>query len=559
MPSFLSSAHRPGRLSILVYIFLYLLPLGARPLFIPDETRYAEIPREMIAGGDWIVPHINGVRYFEKPVLGYWVSAVSLLVVGENNFGVRLPSALATGFTALLLLLLGDRRGKSDPPPLRFAPFVLLTALGVVGVGTFAVLDSLFSFFLTATLISFFLATEEKAGSGRERLRLGVAGLAAGCAFLTKGFLAFAVPTLTAAPYLALTRRWRDCFRMLPLPLAAALVLALPWSLLIHGREPDFWNYFFFHEHLHRFLSDSAQHREPFWYFSAVLPPMLLPWTFMVPAVLPGLLRYRAAPQSPEKRLMLYSLCWLFFPFFFFSASNGKLLTYILPCFPATAILLSLGLSASLWDGGKTRLFNTGLRALLFFFVLLIAGLLLVQVAAVGPFRPFIRSWKWLLLINGLIVAVLICIAALRCRDIHHGIVLCGLAPAALLFITNFTLPKPTLDVKAPGLLLSRHKTALARAGTILSGEETARSVPWYAKRDDILLIERGGELDYGLRYADEAGRLLSPQAAGQLISRQQGRVVLIAEYEEYDRWRHHLPLPTTVDSMGKFLFLSYH
>ena len=110
---------------LLSFFFLaYLLPLGVRELLVPDETRYAEIPREMIAGGDWLVPHLNGLRYFEKPPLGYWVHAGALLLFGENNFAVRLPSALAAGLSALVITLLVSRvcrnKAKEDRFPLHF-------------------------------------------------------------------------------------------------------------------------------------------------------------------------------------------------------------------------------------------------------------------------------------------------------------------------------------------------------------------------------------------------------------------------------------------------------
>ena len=87
---------------ILVYLVVYILPLDLRPLMIPDETRYAEIPREMLKSGDWIVPRLNGLRYFEKPPMGYWLNAMSISLFGENGFAVRLSSALAAGLTALL-------------------------------------------------------------------------------------------------------------------------------------------------------------------------------------------------------------------------------------------------------------------------------------------------------------------------------------------------------------------------------------------------------------------------------------------------------------------------
>ena len=113
------------------YLFAYLLPLGARDLFVPDETRYAEVPREMIASGDWAVPHLNGLRYFENPALGYWVHAASQLLFGENDFAVRLPSALSVGLSALLVFFLVQRgRGRREKrkrlhrlqPPWSFSP-----------------------------------------------------------------------------------------------------------------------------------------------------------------------------------------------------------------------------------------------------------------------------------------------------------------------------------------------------------------------------------------------------------------------------------------------------
>ena len=101
-------------LLLIFFLFSYILPLGTRDLFVPDETRYGEIAREMIAGGDWVVPHLNGVRYFEKPVLGYWVHALSILLFGENNFAVRFPSALAVGLSALFIFLAVRRKRPHD-------------------------------------------------------------------------------------------------------------------------------------------------------------------------------------------------------------------------------------------------------------------------------------------------------------------------------------------------------------------------------------------------------------------------------------------------------------
>ena len=114
------SLSREKFLILFIFLIAYLLPLGARALTVPDETRYAEIPREMIATGDWMVPHLNGVRYFEKPVMGYWIHAISILIFGENNFAVRFPSALSAGLSAMLIFwLIGRSAGEKGHPQLQ--------------------------------------------------------------------------------------------------------------------------------------------------------------------------------------------------------------------------------------------------------------------------------------------------------------------------------------------------------------------------------------------------------------------------------------------------------
>ncbi len=340
----MSSTRRYGLLVLLLIAALYIVPLGARPMFVPDESRYAEVPREMIASGDWVSPHLNGLRYFEKPVLGYWAIAGSIMVFGENNFAIRLPSALSVALTALFILGIAAGGAKNDETIAPLAALIFLTSLEVYAVGTFCVLDNLLCFFLTGTMVSFYRASAAEPGSRQEKKYLMFSGIFCGLAFLTKGFLAFAVPVLAIVPFLLSQRRFADIFRMTWLPLLTALLVALPWSVLIHLREPQFWHYFFWNEHVHRFLADNAQHKKPFWYFFLSAPPMFLPWIFLVPAAVTGFFSTTAAArtkQNPISPLITFCICWFVFPFLFFSASNGKLLTYILPCFPPFAILMS--------------------------------------------------------------------------------------------------------------------------------------------------------------------------------------------------------------------------
>jgi len=130
---------------LLLYVLIYLVPLGLRPLMIPDEVRYAEIPREMIQSGNWVVPHLNGLRYFEKPVLGYWLVAGSMQLFGENAFAVRLPGALSAGLSALAIFLLLAGSGRTRKTALS-AAMIYLTLFGVFLMGSYNILITVLVF-----------------------------------------------------------------------------------------------------------------------------------------------------------------------------------------------------------------------------------------------------------------------------------------------------------------------------------------------------------------------------------------------------------------------------
>ena len=536
------------------FLLAYILPLGVCDLVVPDETRYGEIPREMIASGEWISPHLNGLRYFEKPVLGYWVHAGSLLMFGENNFAVRLPSALSVGLSALLIYVLVWRTSRREDEdggfPAILATLVFLSCFEVFGVGNTAVLDSLFSFFLTATITAFYFATESPPGSGQKKGYLFLAGLSCGLSFLTKGFLGFAVPVLAVAPYLVWQRRYADLLRMSWLPILTAILVSLPWSIAIHLREPDFWRFFFWNEHIRRFMADNAQHKESFWFFFLTAPGMFIPWVFMVPAAVPGI-KTRLFEQGAAGRLLKFCLCWLVLPFLFFSFSNGKLLTYILPCFPPFAILIAFGLLHVLKKDTRSRLFQGGIVVNTILFSLILVAFLYVQLFGFNGFRPYSQAWKAVMVVNGLAYFVLFLVWAFRSRTTVSKTLLLGLSPLLLFFVVHFTIPDLTREVKSPGPILEQYAQGIDSKDIVISDENSIRAVGWYLKRNDVYLLGGTGELDYGMKYKDAAGRLLDMQTAVDLIQNNRGRTVLIARVKHIARWRDQLPQPVFQDQSG--------
>ncbi|MFA7230166.1 MAG: phospholipid carrier-dependent glycosyltransferase, partial [Victivallaceae bacterium] len=207
---------------IALFIVIYILPLGVRPMIAPDEYRYAEIPREMLLSNDWVVPRLAGVRYFEKPVMGYWLNAISIMLFGENGFAVRLPSALATGLAAFFIWWLVRAKSREDEPAL-LAAALFLTFGMVFGIGTFAVLDAPTAMFITGALVFFFLADMEKKFNWKKVALLALFGVFCGLAFMTKGFIAFAVPAVVIAPYMIWEKRWKELLILPWIPIVAAV------------------------------------------------------------------------------------------------------------------------------------------------------------------------------------------------------------------------------------------------------------------------------------------------------------------------------------------------
>lgn len=494
-----------------IYLLVYILPLGVRPLVIPDETRYAEIPREMIQSGDWTAPHLNGLRYFEKPPLGYWLNAVSMSMFGENAFAVRLPTALSAGASAFLVWLLwGYAREENDDAVT--APMLFLGMCAVLFIGTFATLDTLFCLFLTAGVVFFYIAAKQDVSKHKQRLWLLVCGAMFGLAFLTKGFLAFVIPGMVLLPWLI----WEKHYHLIIRALWAAgscLLTILPWALAIHFQESDFWRYFIWEEHLRRFMADNAQHTAPVYYYLISFPLLSFPWVGFIPAVISGL---RKRPNNTSLSRLL--LLWIVLPFLFFSVSKGKLATYILPCFAPLAVLFAVGLSNYL-KSGASRLFRYG--ALLNMFILLLLLLAFVTWGWSGRANDLFyaagENFQKVLLPILLMLSLIFTSLSFFARDSVKKIAAITVSIIPLFCILNFALPEAVVQNKAPVAFLQQMRHRLSTNDILITDGSIVRAVNWAFKRDDVYMLSTN-ELKYGLSYAKSRNRLLDRQTFAELI-----------------------------------------
>lgn len=547
----------PGLLVVALFLLLYVLPLGYRSMHIPDETRYAEIPREMIVSGDWVVPHLNGLVYFEKPVMGYWLNALSMQVLGQNSFAVRLPSALASALAALAVFLLIRRSGGGTRAGLAGA-LGFLTSFEVFAVGVFAVLDSVFAACVTVCLASAFFALQSE-DSRRRRGWLILAGGASGAAFLVKGFLGFAIPALVVIPFLLWQGRLRDGIRMVAIPVAVALVVVLPWAVAVGVRDFDFWRYFLWTEHLERFMSATGQqqHPRPLWFFVPVILLGFIPWTFLLPAAIRGL-----GWDGLRRPVVRFCICWLVFPFLLLSMSKGKLATYILPCYAPLAVLLATGVLEYL-DSGRRRAFSRGAIVSAVFAGMLGLCLLVCQAAGFG-FRPYggSETWKWVVGISSLAFWVALALGAARANGAWRQVALYGLSPVALMFCAHFILPDSEKKNRViPRELIASHAGGINADTVLIADADEAPAVCWFLKRNDIFVVEDRGELSYGLMRSASRDRFVPMDRLGEFIRRHTaaGReVVLIEEEADYRRWRCDLPSPREEDAREGFVFVAF-
>ena len=511
----------------------YLLPLGTHGLWIPDETRYAQISQNMLLSGNWVSPHFMDVRYFEKPVAGYWMIAIGQALFGQNLFGVRFASALSTALSVLLCYLIARRMWNE--PRKSFACALLYMSLTVIaGQAGYANLDPQFTFWVNLSLVALWFAVDSTS-RGQRLIAWAVLGLACGMGFMTKGFLAWLLPVLIALPWMLWQKRWRELLVYGPVAIVVAVVVSLPWALAVHAQEPDYWRFFFWHEHIRRFAGEDAQHDAPWWYYLPLLVGFSLPWVALLPPAL------KQAWQTRRQTNIAFLLLWLWMPLIFFSLSKGKLPAYILPCLLPLALLLGHTLADRLkLEQGRIL----GINGILNLALGVIALLALVYLQLKKPLYDHELHNLVLVFIGliGWIMANLLqAFRPLQCwgAPAFGSLLLIGLLPAGL--------PNSVVANKTPDQFILDHAQELGQSARLLSNDLGAASaLAWRTKRPDVSFYNTVGELKYGLAYPDSLKQRVNSDQIQQwmLEARQQGSVGVVMRVKGDDELHELEQLP---------------
>jgi 4-amino-4-deoxy-L-arabinose transferase-like glycosyltransferase len=325
-----ASSQRPRSLPLLAGLAALAwlaFSIGLHPLTLPDEGRYVGVAWEMLRSGDWLVPTENGLPFFHKPPLFYWITAASMRLFGVNEWAARAAPLVAAAAGAAVLFYVARR--WSGERTARWSVVVLLTMPFFFGAAQYANLDLLVAACIAATIaLAGHAALLVRAGEPH-RAAVVATWIAAALGLLAKGLIGVVLPGAVIVAWLLVTGQPRTILRLLsPLGIAAFLLLAAPWFIAVQQRHPGFAHFFFVYQHFERFTASGFNNAQPFWFYFAVVPLATLPWS-------PWLIgsRRRGRADEPAATRLWRRLMWttVALVLLFFSIPRSKPAGYALP------------------------------------------------------------------------------------------------------------------------------------------------------------------------------------------------------------------------------------
>jgi len=483
-------------LAVVCFGIVWFANLQYRDLFQTDEGRYAEIPREMLATGDWVTPRLDGFKYFEKPALQYWATAVTYALFGQSNWTSRLWTAL-TGFLGVLMTVWVGWR-LFDRKTGWCAALLLGSSIYYIIMGHFNTLDMGVSLFMCMSVFAFLLAMQS-ADAGNFRSRRGwmyIAWAAAALGMLSKGLEAVVLPGAVFIIYTLITRDWKRWKQLHWYGgLLIFLVIAAPWFVVVSLRNPDFFHHFFIYEHFQRFLTPVAHRPGAWWYFIPILLLGLLPWwSQFIHSLIRPWRRTDTGASTAGFNHALFLWVWCVLVFVFFSISDSKLASYILPIFPALALLVGRELAE---HRRSDALITTCICMLMSIAALWLAPLIHEDGGNISlPLYQAILPWMvagcWLLLMVAIISFFM---AYFRFIGTAMALIGAGLFLSVQIVTTGAQVLSPVYSGHSLAKQISIYNNPDIPFYSI---DDYQQSLPFYLKRT-LTLVAYQGELAFGI------------------------------------------------------------
>ena len=523
----------------------FLALLGMRPLSNPDEGRYGEIPREMAVTGDFVTPRLNGVKYFEKPPLVYWLSALTFRQFGVSEFTVRLWGGI---FSIIgVLLTYAAARALHGRAVGIWSAIILSTTLMYYIFSQIMLLDMAVAVTISGALFTFILAIREP--RGRKRFGLFMAFYAfMALATLSKGLIGIALPGAVIFLWVLLLNRWRALWPFYPL-VGTILLLAItaPWHIYAARANPDFLNFYFYHEHWLRFTTRIHRRYEPWWFFLPIFLVGLFPWVYFTRQAICESLAggWKARHQNSEA---WFFLIWVVFIVAFFSKSQSKLIPYILPVFPPMAVFIGRSISG-VWLGLPMDKFRKGAWAFIVTALVVVAAAL---VAPNAPGQPDLNACLPVLRVTfggAMLLGAVATFLGLRRNQPRLMIGAVAISSAALLLAVSFgggSFEKTS--TKKFAMIL---KPLLKPDDRVYCVSYYNQDLPVYLNRL-VSVVDYRGELAYGIDAEPHltSARFLTPEAFPEEWTKP-GAAYAVVRRRAYDRWVSKSGLPFVVLSQS--------
>jgi 4-amino-4-deoxy-L-arabinose transferase-like glycosyltransferase len=467
------------------------ITLGIPSLFTPDEGRYAEIPREMLASGNFLVPHLNGIIYFEKPPLVYWFTAFFIHIFGYSNWAARAVNGCFSVLGCLSIYyasrsLFNRRCGI-------LATLISSSALLYIAINHMLTTDAGLSFFMTVSLLSFMLGL--RSFGMKQNLYFWFAYIAAGLAFLSKGLIGIVFPMMIIGLWILILNRW---YVLKQMKIASGLVLfmlvILPWIILTQRVVPSFFHEFFIVQQFARYATPIEHRAMPLSSYMAVVLFGFFPWTvWIVQTVRYNLPKWALRHHSPDA---MFLLIWAGAITLFFACSHSILIPYLLPIIAPLSILTACYIDAR-WEQALVK--NQKISIGLFVALCLILSIGL-------PFTPKFQALSNAHFTYSMIILTSLCFLVTGLLNIYfccknkfkHSIISMIILPwivmnlvwVAAPYIVNRSIEPLAMDLKP---LLQANPNAV-----VVSFRTYYQDLPYYIQRK-ILIVDWQDELSYGM------------------------------------------------------------